>query len=50
MGLWYNLPSLRRLFQKNRGGRMTFTWFLFWIMFTMFVIPVLMALLDEVVA
>jgi len=29
---------------------MSAVWFLFWIMFTMFVIPVLMALLDEVVA
>jgi hypothetical protein len=28
---------------------MTFSWFLFWIMFLMFTLPVLMAWLDEVV-
>ncbi len=29
---------------------MTFTWFLFWIVFVMFTLPVFMAWLDEVMA
>ena len=34
----------------ERGGRMTFAWLLFWIMFVMFTLPVFMAWLDEVMA